>query len=75
MEKIYKTFNIAINNDAEVEEFNKNYNKEIKTTNEQIYDVFDAMEQAIIDCCEGNDWYTDDTIRIKFEVEYVPEDK
>ena len=81
MEKQIIVYDIPIQDRERVDEWNEKFSKAFndfepyKSTEEHIYILMNKIYNAI--CKVGNDggWYIGDEIKVKIELEYVPENK
>jgi len=81
MDKIIIEYDIPIQDQKHVDEWNEKYSKwydnheSFKTTEEYVDILIDKFLDAISMVGDDGGWFINDEIQVKIELEYVPEDK
>ena len=76
LDKAIIEYHIPIQSAERVDRFNKMLKEPIyKTTEEHIEILIDKLVDAIEKVGDAGGWYTCDSIKVKIELEYEPEDK
>lgn len=69
-------FDIPINDDEQVERFNKMYNTDtFKKTDDVIINMLDSIYSTVVDIMNAGGNYLGDGVKVKIELEYDPENK
>lgn len=75
MKKFNLEYSIPIQTDEKVNTINKEWGTNYKTTGWHIDNLLEEVEALIEKCGSEGGWYVNDAIRVRVEVEYIPEDK
>ena len=75
MDKIIKEYNLPINDEKIVKQYNKEFDTESKSFEQHVEKTLDDILDTIIKLGKDNGFYLNDTIKLKVEFEYQPEDK
>ncbi|ATF13587.1 hypothetical protein A616_16855 [Brevibacillus brevis X23] len=68
-------YTIAIQAPEMVEATNEEYGSDFKDTNWHLLNVLNQVRELIRECGDNGGWYVYDSIRVKVDVEYIPESK
>ena len=75
MFKIIKEYNLPINDEKIVKQYNKEFDTEFKSFEQHVEKTLDNILDTIMKLGEDNGFYLNDTIKLKVEFEYQPEEK
>lgn len=70
-----KEFMLPIVGSKEVAEFNKRYNTTFKDSDEILNEIFEGVVDMIGELCEEEGCYSEDSIKITVNLEYMSQSK